>query len=184
PAWAEGTTYQAGAVQATSATALAEGTAAMLLGTKATAAVTVIAAPATTAKIRRLFMAHSPASATRDLHILTFVWLNSKGCLQIAGGSSPTPAAPGRPAVSGAAEGTGARVPRRPPRQAVATVVLDTSPMTNPDLDPDVYPPLDPREPVPETAEELLPGTPNELPAAPTEPMPDDGEPGGVPEPA
>ncbi|GGO21457.1 hypothetical protein GCM10011576_39800 [Micromonospora parathelypteridis] len=51
---------QPGAVQATIGTALAEDTAAMLLGTKATAAVTAIAAPATTAKIRRLLMAHSP----------------------------------------------------------------------------------------------------------------------------
>ncbi|GAA2186826.1 hypothetical protein GCM10009848_21720 [Micromonospora lupini] len=52
---------QAGAAQATIGTApAAEDTAAMLLGTKATAAVTVIAAPATTAKIRRLLMAHSP----------------------------------------------------------------------------------------------------------------------------
>ncbi|TWJ21290.1 hypothetical protein [Micromonospora endolithica] len=56
--------------------------------------------------------------------------------------------------------------------------------MTNPDLDPDVYPPIDPGERAPDNVEELLPGTPGELPDAPVEPMPDDGEPGGVPEPA
>jgi hypothetical protein len=47
-------------VQATSATALAEETAAMLLGTKATAAATDIAAPASAATMRRLLITHSP----------------------------------------------------------------------------------------------------------------------------
>ncbi|SBT65852.1 hypothetical protein GA0070622_2866 [Micromonospora sediminicola] len=61
---------------------------------------------------------------------------------------------------------------------------MDDCSMTNPDLDPDVYPPLDPREPIPDDADELLTDTPGELPKAPVEPMPDDGEAGGVPEPA
>ncbi|MBY8875036.1 hypothetical protein K7640_24720 [Micromonospora sp. PLK6-60] len=56
--------------------------------------------------------------------------------------------------------------------------------MTNPDLDPELYPPLDPRETVPDDPAELLPEGPGELPEAPVEPMPDDGEAGGVPEPA
>ncbi|SBT38910.1 hypothetical protein [Micromonospora auratinigra] len=56
--------------------------------------------------------------------------------------------------------------------------------MTNPDLDPEMYPPIDPRADVPDDPSELLPDTPGELPEAPVEPMPDDGEPGGVPEPA
>ena len=56
--------------------------------------------------------------------------------------------------------------------------------MTNPDLDPELYPPIDPREDVPDDPGELLPDTPGELPEAPVVPMPDDGEPGGVPEPA
>ncbi|MGN9809950.1 hypothetical protein ACTMSW_11410 [Micromonospora sp. BQ11] len=56
--------------------------------------------------------------------------------------------------------------------------------MTNPDLDPDVYPPIDPREHAPDDAAELLAGTSGELPDAPVEPMPEDGEQGGVPEPA
>lgn len=69
-------------------------------------------------------------------------------------------------------------------RRAVRAVASDTGPMTNPDLDPEVYPPIDPREDVPDDPGELLPDTPGELPEAPVEPMPDDGEPGGVPEPA
>jgi hypothetical protein len=71
---------------------------------------------------------------------------------------------------------TGGRQPRP---------VLDNRTMTNPDLDPEQYPPIDPREPVPDDAGELLPDTPDELPEAPVEPMPDDGdEAGGVREPA
>jgi hypothetical protein len=49
-----------------------------------------------------------------------------------------------------------------------------------PGLDPDEYPPIDPGEPGPDDAGELLPDTPDELPAAPVEPLPDDGEEGGV----
>ncbi|MFF5083531.1 hypothetical protein ACFY36_41330 [Actinoplanes sp. NPDC000266] len=51
--------------------------------------------------------------------------------------------------------------------------------MTQPDLNPDDYPPIDPREPVPDDVGELLPGAPDELPEAPVEPMPGDGDEGG-----
>jgi hypothetical protein len=56
--------------------------------------------------------------------------------------------------------------------------------MSQPDLDPEEYPPIDPREPAPDDAGELLPDTPDELPEAPVEPLPDDGDEGGVREPA
>jgi hypothetical protein len=56
--------------------------------------------------------------------------------------------------------------------------------MSQPDLDPEEYPPIDPREPVPDDVSELLPDSPVDLPEAPAEPMPDDGDEGGVREPA
>ncbi len=62
--------------------------------------------------------------------------------------------------------------------------VADDVVMSLPGLDPDEYPPIDPREPVPDDAGELLPDTPVELPDAPVEPLPDDGDEGGVREPA
>ncbi|WP_432994228.1 hypothetical protein [Dactylosporangium sp. CA-233914] len=54
-------------------------------------------------------------------------------------------------------------------------------------LDPEQYPPINPAEPVPDDAGELLPDTPDTLPAALVERKPgDDGDDGrgGVHEPA
>ncbi|BEL02820.1 hypothetical protein Q0Z83_010110 [Actinoplanes sichuanensis] len=62
--------------------------------------------------------------------------------------------------------------------------VTDDGIMSQPDLNPDDYPPIDPREPIPDDPGELLPDTPETLPPAPIEPMPDDGDEGGVREPA
>jgi hypothetical protein len=79
------------------------------------------------------------------------------------------------------------RIPRlaSPVRQgAHIWRIADDGGMSLPDLNPDEYPPIDPREPVPDDAGELLPGAPDELPEAPVEPLPDDGEEGGVREPA
>ncbi|KHD77243.1 hypothetical protein MB27_12490 [Actinoplanes utahensis] len=74
--------------------------------------------------------------------------------------------------------------PWDPSQRADAGDLMQDEPMSQPDLNPDEYPPIDPREPVPDDAGELLPDTPDELPAAPVEPMPDDGDEGGVREPA
>jgi hypothetical protein len=77
------------------------------------------------------------------------------------------------------AAGPGAAV-RRP----IPVAMIDNRSMAQPNLDPEEYPPIDPGEPVPDDAGELLPDTPDELPEAPVEPMPDDGDEGGVREPA
>jgi hypothetical protein len=71
-------------------------------------------------------------------------------------------------------------------RRATATTLREDGAMTEPDLDPHEYPPIDPREPAPDDAGELLSDAPTDLPDAPVEPMPDDGDDGdaGVREPA
>jgi hypothetical protein len=66
-------------------------------------------------------------------------------------------------------------------RRATATTLVELS-RRHPERQRN--PPIDPGEPVPDDAGELLPDTPDELPAAPIEPLPDDGEEGGVREPA
>jgi hypothetical protein len=69
-------------------------------------------------------------------------------------------------------------------RGAFERFVTDDGVMSLPGLNPDEYPPIDPGESAPDDAGELLPDTPDELPEAPVEPLPDDGEEGGVREPA